>query len=62
MNIEHVVNEGGDWVVLKLNGEEFYSGHSVPDFVWMSLITEVAPFVHTSGKEVSDKDMEEGNY
>lgn len=62
MHIEHIVNESGDWVVLKLDGEEFYSGHSIPDFVWMDLITKIAPNILTDEWEISDKDMEEGDY
>ena len=62
MHIEHISNESGDWVVLKLNGEEFYSGHSIPDFVWMDLITKIAPNILTDAKEISDEEMEEGDY
>lgn len=62
MCIEHIVNESGDYVVLKLNGEVFYSGNSIPDFVWMDLITKIAPNILTDAKEISDEKMEEGDY
>ena len=62
MHIEHIVNEGGDWVVLRVDGQEYYSGHSVPDFVWMDLITKISPSLLTDCKEISDEDMEEGDY
>lgn len=62
MHIEHIVNEGGDWVVLRVDGKDFYSGHSIPDFAWMDLITKISPNILTECKEVSDEDMEEGNY
>lgn len=62
MYIEHIVNESGDWVVLRVNGEEFYSGHSIPDFVWLTLLTSTDTGVKTTSKEISDRAMEEGNY
>ena len=63
MHIEHIICESGDWVALCVNGEEYYSGHSVPDFVWMTLLHTVGgKEVSTSSKEISDEDMEEGNY
>ncbi len=63
MHIEHITSEDGDWAVIKVDGEEYYSGHSVPDFVWMtSLHTASNHSITSSSKEISSKDMEEGNY
>ena len=33
--------ESGDWVVLKLNGEIYEEGHSIPDFLWLKLFKEL---------------------
>lgn len=61
MKIEYITCPNGDWVVLKVQDKEYYSGHSVPDFVWLTLLNE-QPGTKMFSKEVSDKDMEEGNY
>ena len=42
MHIEHITIEDGDWVVLKVDDKEYYSGHSIPDFVWMTLLHTVS--------------------
>ena len=63
MHIEHIVNESGDWVVIKVDDKEYYSGHSVPDFVWMTLLHTVSNHsITSSSKEISNEDMQEGNY
>lgn len=63
MHIEHITSEDGDWVVIKVDDKEYYSGHSVPDFVWMTLLHTVSNHsVTSSSKEISNVDMEEGNY
>lgn len=61
MKIEYITCPNGDWVVLKVRDKEYYSGHSVPDFVWLTLLSE-QPGTKMFSKEVSDKDMGEGNY
>jgi hypothetical protein len=51
----------GDWFVLLFNDEIFFEGHTIPDFVWISLIntyTNVTIQAHT----ISDDDMEMGKY
>jgi hypothetical protein len=63
MHVEHIVSEDGDWVVIRVDGKEYYSGHSVPDFVWMTLLHTVSNHsITSSSKEISNEDMEEGNY
>lgn len=63
MHIEHITSEDDDWVVLKVDDREYYSGHSIPDFVWMTLLHTVSEHsITTSCKEISSEDMEEGNY
>ena len=59
-NIEFVTCERGDWEVLKLNGEVFDAGHSIPPFKWIDLLRELGFTVEE--KEISDEDMEEGNF
>ena len=60
--IELITCESGDWSVLKVNlGEDFeYQGHSIPDFKWIELLEMLGYKVDY--KEISDEDMEEGNY
>ena len=61
MKIECVSSESGDWSVLMVNGKEFYSGSSIPDFAWGDLIAEFFD-EHVNFKTISDQDMEEENY
>ena len=60
--IELITCESGDWSVLKVNcGEDFdYEGHSIPDAEWVRLLDLLRYTVEQ--KEISDEDMEEGNY
>ena len=59
-NIKIITNESGDWEVLKVDEEEKYSGHSIPNFVWLELLNDLGH--KTSIKEISDEDMENGDY
>ena len=60
--IELITCESGDWSVLRVNfGENFeYQGHNIPDFKWVELL-ELLEY-EVDCKEISDEDMEEGNY
>ena len=60
--IELITCESGDWNVLRVNlGESFnHAGHSIPDFVWVKLIKLLGFDIEK--KEISDEDMENGNY
>jgi hypothetical protein len=60
--IELITCESGDWEVLRMNlGEDFeYSGHDIPDGVWIKLLRTLEYDVEE--KEISDEDMEQGNY
>lgn len=62
MHIEHITNKSGEWFALKLDGEVFYDGHSIPHWVWLDLIAKASPNVLVDEKEISDEDMEEGDY
>lgn len=59
-NVELITNEGGDWAILKVDGKIYYEGHNIPDFIWLEVIHKLGAKV--SSKEISDEDMEEGNY
>ena len=52
--------ESGDWHVLSSSEGFEYSGHSIPDYVWLDLIKELG--FNTEKKEISDEDMENENY
>lgn len=58
--VEIFTNESGDWTIVKLNGEVFEEGHSIPTHRWLALIKEIGNEV--SEKEISDEDMESGSF
>jgi len=58
--IEFTTCEGGEYEVLKFNGEEYDAGHIIPSSTWIDLLRELGFTVEE--KEISDEDMEEGNF
>lgn len=60
--IELITCESGDWSVLRVNyGEDFQaSGHSISKWDWIRLLNVLGFDIDT--KEISDEDMEDGNY
>ena len=58
--LEYITCPHGDWVVLKIKGEVFHEGHSIPDHIWMELIERVGMLVKET--EISDEQMETGDY
>ena len=60
--IEYITSESGDWKILRMNlGEDFnYEGHSIPNHEWIKLLKLLGYEVEE--KEISDEDMEYGNY
>ena len=60
--IELITCESGDWEVLRLNnGEDFEAnGHSISNYEWVILLGYLG--FEVEEKEISDEDMEEGNY
>ena len=30
--------ESGDWQILEINGQEFFSGHNIPSYNWLELL------------------------
>lgn len=59
-HVEIIDSECGDWSVLRVNGENYYSGHSIPSFIWQELLEKFGIF--TTVQEITSKSMEEGNY
>ena len=60
--IELIVNESGDWSILKLNDEFCAEGHSIHDSEWLDLIKEINPNIEIKQTEISDEKMENYNY
>lgn len=58
--IRLITNECGEWVVLIVDGTVYDEGHTIPDFTWLKLLSELGCKVEE--KEITDEDMEEGNY
>ena len=54
--VETVTNESGDWVVLIVDGEVYYEGHSIPTDEWLMLLKKFG--LETIEKEISDEEME----
>lgn len=61
MKIEIISCESGDWEVLKVDDEVYYQGHEIHNEIWIRLLKSKfnVKFVET---EISDEDMEMGNY
>lgn len=39
IKVEIIEHSNGDWVIIKVNGEEYFSGHSIPTFVWLKILS-----------------------
>ena len=42
IQIDYVVDDGGDWEGVYLNASLVHEGHSTPSEVWLKLLSEVA--------------------
>ena len=60
LRIELVTCGDGDWEVLKLNDKIFAENHRLSNSDWVMLLTKLGYRVKEF--EVSDEDMEMGNY
>ncbi len=60
MKIELITCESGDWEVLKVDGEVRYEGHSIKIYECLELLEELGCDIFE--KEISDDDMEMGDY
>lgn len=60
--IELITCQSGDWEVLRMDyGEGFdCEGHSISKYDWIELLNVLGFKVET--REISDEDMEMGNY
>lgn len=58
--IEYITCPQGDWVVLKIKGETYYEGHSIPDHVWLGILEDNK--IKIKETEISDEQMETGDY
>ena len=61
MKIKIVKNESNDWSVVLVDGRTYYSGHSIPNDVWMSLINDLTEII-IEEVEITDDDMENGTF
>ena len=59
-NIELILSDS--YQILKLNGEIFAEGHSITLHNWIDLINKMNPSDIVQVIEVSDEQMEEGDY
>lgn len=59
-HVEIIDSVSGDWSVVKVNSKEYYSGHSIPSFIWQEILEKFGVF--TTVQEISSEDMEKGNY
>lgn len=58
--IEHITCEGGDYEVLKVNGEVWYEGNSIPSSEWLMLLR--TKYACVTSLEITDEQMEQGDY
>lgn len=58
--VELITCDSGGWEVLKLNGNIIEEAHSIPNYVWLELLS----MLDVESKEVciSDEEMERGMY
>lgn len=56
LKIELITCESGDYEVLKVNDEVYYSGHSIPSNVWMDVFRLNGNKTLTTS--ISDEEME----
>ena len=61
MKIEIISCESGDWEVLKVDDEIYYEGHEIHNEIWIRILSGKFN-VECIDTEISDVDMQEGNY
>lgn len=59
-NIELILSDS--YQILKLNGDIFAEGHSITRQDWIDLINKMNPSDIVQVIEISDEQMEEGDY
>ena len=55
--VELLTCDSGDWNVLKLDGEVFASGHTIPVHEWLALLIHSG--IDALETNLTDKEMEE---
>lgn len=58
IKVEIIEHSNGDWVIIKVNGEEYFSGHSIPTFVWLKILS-LANIETSIVEEDDDEDADE---
>lgn len=57
IKVEIIEHSNGDWVIIKVNGEEYFSGHSIPTYVWLEILSLAN--IETSISEEDEEDWED---
>jgi len=58
-NIEYITCESGDWEILKVDDEYFFSGHNIPTHVWLDLLEGLSNVnIVVKRTELTDEEME----
>jgi hypothetical protein len=50
----------GDWIVVKQNGSELFSGHRITPMELLSILEQLG--LETDFVELTDEELEEGSY
>ena len=58
--IELITCDSGDWEVLKIDGEIFAENHRLSSYDWVRFLNKLKCEIEEI--EISDEDMEMGNY
>lgn len=58
--VEVIKCNSGDWEVLIVNGKIHYEGHSIPEFIWLDILSDLG--FSASYRTITNEDMEKGNY
>ncbi len=59
VNIEYITCESGDWEILKVDDEYFFSGHNIPTHVWLYLLEGLSNVnIVVKRTELTDEEME----
>lgn len=62
MLIDYISCPSGDYYILKMDGRIFSEGHSISAGTFLELLADYCEGVTVHFIEVSNEDMEEGNY
>lgn len=54
--VEIITNVSGDYEIIQADGDIVWSGHSIPHYVFLSILESIG--IETETIEISDKEME----